>query len=272
MVEKVPNVKHLAPVIIGGMEGSGTRVISWLVEDLGVDMQPALFEMSFKPFDDFCKHRHIKFLKGVWPDEKREPSFALLRDAVLAHPRAKENPPHRWGMKSPRSLSLFPWLQVALPSAKFIHIMRFPGDVNFGRKKNYVGWFQGMIPDVYTDFEEKYFWVWKSLNGRVYDHCKRRIPERYMVIHEEDLFFHQPQVIQRLTDFLETEKAFKWNDIRHPKPRKTIGRFERDGGTIPNFARRELEAFGYKEGVEENKKRRPWSDNEPGECRTVGGG
>ena len=114
--------KHLPPpVVVGGVGGSGTRLVVQLLQGLGVSMGRHLNEskdaMPFVPVYD----NHINnYLKGsINPTKLVDELLIALLDHQSPSPDAG-----LWGWKNPRSIYLLPLLDELFEGMRFIHVVR----------------------------------------------------------------------------------------------------------------------------------------------------
>jgi hypothetical protein len=158
-----------APVAVGGVGGSGTRLIARLMMDLGYfmggDLNESLdnlwFTLLFKrpmvltaPDDSFSKlvSLFVGRMSGEW---KVDPSSAELIDALVHENRLPEFPPEwvrdratslvdghgvaageRWGWKEPNTHFIVPRLRRSLSGLKYIHVMRNGLDMAHSSNQN----------------------------------------------------------------------------------------------------------------------------------------
>jgi hypothetical protein len=170
-------VEDSAPVIIGGLGGSGTRLVTELLQKEGVcfggDMNDFLDNLWFsllfvrktillKPFEDVRRLVWI-FTNAMRhglpiPDEllplvdeaamyDRGPSLrkAVLDGAreTLLNSRVVHNAQGLWGWKQPNSHILIPLLNQHIPRMKFIYVLRNGLDMAFSYNKNQLTYFWG---------------------------------------------------------------------------------------------------------------------------------
>lgn len=158
-----------APVVIGGVGGSGTRLIARLMMDLGYFMggdlnesldnlwftllfkRPVLLAASDK---DFAKLAHI-FRVRMTGEQRLDPCSLDLIESLARENRLPEfspqwiqerantfitgtgaQPGQKWGWKEPNSHFFIERLRGALPGLKYIHVIRNGLDVAHSANQN----------------------------------------------------------------------------------------------------------------------------------------
>ncbi len=122
-----------APLVIGGVGGSGTRVYRKIVEAAGYTMLTAPW-----PLHHFSRREHhdnyflLKYFYARWVDRYL---LGELKPAELKQMRLElktllvlSGPAHYgrglWGWKNPRTLYLLPFLNELYPDMRYIHVIR----------------------------------------------------------------------------------------------------------------------------------------------------
>lgn len=120
---------------------------------------------------------------------------------------------------SPQVTFLGPLINQLLPHARFIHLIRNPGDfIRSGMRRN---WYSGsphdrtriyprMDTDCYAKWPaltpfQKNVWLWTETNRWVADFGKTVSPERWLCIRSEDLFSGNFDTLERFFAFLVQE-------------------------------------------------------------------
>lgn len=165
------NEKNISPLVIGGLGGSGTRVIAQLVNDLGFYLGSHLNEpldnlwftfflrrpKSFNSFDDKkitqsvflfdltmknkmpinartkIKLYKIAFEFIVYNYVKGKERFHFPIRCIRSIENQKEDFNYNyWGWKEPNSHLFIPQLSIQYPNMKYIHVIRHPLDIMYG--------------------------------------------------------------------------------------------------------------------------------------------
>jgi len=155
------------PVLVSGMENSGTRVAVWYLQSLGIDMGEDLFqEMSWKPIDSWVRKNLFLYFAQEIPDKLME---ERLFGNLLTHSMKTKF----WGFKSPRSIYLHKFLKERIPSLKFIHIIRDGRDVSdkFVNMAIEDASAMGLLPskssNSFLNIYDKYLYIWGKINEAV---------------------------------------------------------------------------------------------------------
>jgi Sulfotransferase family len=124
-----------APVVIGGVGGSGTRVIARIVRRagyfLGTNLTGAEDAVEFWEFYDRWINRFL--LRKQVPLSREERILMKLdwERRLARHLLVLPSPDSRWGWKNPRSILLLAFFHETYPDMKFIHVVRDGRDMAF---------------------------------------------------------------------------------------------------------------------------------------------
>lgn len=133
------------PILIGGVGGSGTRLVARILGDIGLPMGgPLNNELDALPFEMVCEAFTTPVLEQTGsPNYSLEVIDPALRSRVL---RALElaaathvealSATGIWVAKSPRLLHFMPFLAVAFPGARFVHVVRDGRDMALSLNQN----------------------------------------------------------------------------------------------------------------------------------------
>ncbi|HEX5761361.1 MAG TPA: sulfotransferase [Thermoanaerobaculia bacterium] len=241
-----------APVVIGGMGGSGTRVYHHICALAGFSM--GIWNHS-RSRDCMPLHRWFfsrwgeAYLSGDLPPAELRRMRRRCRLCLrLANPR--QGVP--WGFKDPRTLYLLPFFDELYPGMRFIHALRDGRDHAFYRKFPYRAFEPHLLSPEETRLEEhcRKALHWARLNRRAEAWGESRMPGRYLVSRLEDLCLDpgpevtrilaflgvdDPQVTERCVQAVSSPSSLgRW---RHEPPELV----ERVEGTVSE----ELERYGY---------------------------
>ena len=196
-----------APVVIGGIGGSGTRVVAQLLQccdlNMGTDLNESLDDLSFTAL--FKRQalwplaQHLPDLqealevylscRGCPPEEAVDPAHHSARALNLINKLAAETtwtdsgtleerghklatmdpPPLAWGWKEPNSHIFLPYLLQALPNMKYVHVVRNGLEMAFSSNLNQLKlWGPSLLGrPVAEESPESAFAYWCAVNKRV---------------------------------------------------------------------------------------------------------
>ena len=229
------------PIIIGGVGGSGTRVVAEIIQSLGVfignDLNKSLDNLAFTFFFKQkgileappCKlHSYINtfvrsqtnarlthtdilaiirtVLSGASPHSlpwKVKRAKFMLRQRS-ANPLTKQHQ-HRWGWKEPNSHFFIEALNKALPNMRYIHVIRHGFDMAFSKNQNQARfWGPYLLNKPYEPTPSYLFDFWCTVNQRV---INGSIPfkERFYLLNYDELCKNPVPETIKLANFLSAE-------------------------------------------------------------------
>jgi hypothetical protein len=229
------------PVAIGGIGGSGTRLIAAMLKELdffiGSDLNMALdnlwFTMLFKRLatldcsDDYffvlsdifekgmrCgavfDENQIRIICGLEFQSYFGDTEQWLRDRVnsLLASRESISKHYRWGWKEPNTHIHLNRLFKYFPEMKYIHVMRNGLDMAFSDNQNQLrlwgGRLLGRDMEVTPYFALKY---WRKVHERILN-IGSQLGGNFLLLNYDD-FCNTPEIgIRNLLDFLEVDTGF----------------------------------------------------------------
>ncbi len=222
-------------IAIGGVGGSGTRVVADIIRQLGYELGPDLnepldnlwFTLLFKyrdafEMDDAAFTRHYEIFKTAMTGGDISTLLdARLAETLLTADRANQcaadwlhtridnlrrpNPAPatgRWGWKEPNTHILLPQLLRAEPSLHYIHVVRSGPDMAFSPNQNQLRlWGPITLGARYEDTPRGSlrFWLWT--HQRILN-LQQTYPTQLHLIAFEQLCTHPTQAIRSLTQSL----------------------------------------------------------------------
>jgi hypothetical protein len=236
-----PSLSDAAPVVVGGVGGSGTRVIAQLLQsldfDMGSDLNESLDDLSFTAL--FKR-------PSLWPIDQHLPQLEEALDVYLAsrghkstswisqaqqNARAAEllkstrqksewietgnlsdreqflttasQPKFLWGWKEPNAHIPLPFLLAALPNMKYIHVTRHGLDMAYSSNQTQLKiWGPRLLGRfVDSDSPEDSLAFWCNSHARVLD-LKERFASRVLLFSFETLFCDVDSTLIKLCNFL----------------------------------------------------------------------
>jgi hypothetical protein len=264
---------YTSPVVIGGIGGSGTRLIAQCLRDLGfflgIDLNESndnlWFTLLFKrieilsatddEFDEltdiFYKGmtgssplttKQIELINGLALQDRKQYSVNWLRQRIhsLLSNQVLLNQFTKWGWKEPNSHIVLDRLRIRFKDMKYIHVVRNGLDMAYSKNQSQLelwgGHFIGNSCKITPYNSLKY---WCNVHRRVLD-IGKSMGTDFLFLNYDDFCLNPENGIKQLCDFIgvvatniQTHDLAKI--IRLPK---TIGRFKQYG--INNFDKKDV--------------------------------
>jgi len=235
-----PVLSDAAPVVLGGIGGSGTRVVTQLLQSLGFDMGSDLnqslddlgFTALFKRPSLWPLEDHLPQLNEALsiylgsrgqtntsiPSGKHATRVAQLLDITrsagewidtgdlyerqecLATP---SKPTPLWGWKEPNTHMLLPFLVAALPNMKYIHVTRHGLDMAHSSNQTQLKlWGAHLLGRaVDTNSADDSLAFWCAAHDRLLQ-VRERSQKQILVLPFESLFEEPDVILTHLCNFL----------------------------------------------------------------------
>lgn len=246
-------------VLIGGMCGSGTRVLSRCLRNLGVFMGSHLNKSEDSvPFIPFyytwtplvlAKAPHLP--ESVLINLKEE-----LYTCLNAHLEGFQDRSQIWGLKNPRSIHLLDLWLTEFPNMKFIHFIRDGLDMAFadGQALEHHYMHRRTLledRDFYYVGSSNMALFWARLNQVAAAHGARYGDERYLLVRLEDMYDKPEETMRAILGFLgisvvDSQVRTATRDVQKPE---TAGRWRfrppHEIYAVMSLIRPALEQFGY---------------------------
>ena len=236
-----PSLSDAAPVVVGGVGGSGTRVIAQLLQsldfDMGSDLNESLDDLSFTAL--FKR-------PSLWPIDQHLPQLEEALDVYLAsrghkstswisqahqNARAAEllkssrqknewietgdlsdreqflttasQPKSLWGWKEPNAHIPLPFLMAALPHMKYIHVTRHGLDMAHSSNQTQLRVWGAQLLGRAVDAgsTDDSFAYWCATHERVLT-LQERANQQTLILPFEGLFTHADSTLDKLCSFL----------------------------------------------------------------------
>lgn len=257
------------PVAIGGVGGSGTRLVARLLMEagffLGSDLngsndnlwftllfkRPEILSATDREFGELlqifvdrmtgggtCTPSQSAMVRRLASDDRLDhPAewLAARADSLLAS-GASAGPQRAWGWKEPNTHIVIDRLIRLLPGMKYIHVVRNGLDMAYSTNQNQLRlWgphFLGNHFDVSPFWSLKY---WHVVHERLLRLCAP-MGERFLLLNYDRMCLDPENEISRLLGFLGWDKAGSRFDIerlfRLVEVPASIGRFRREGTAV----------------------------------------
>ena len=246
-----------APVVIGAVGGSGTRVFVRIARHGGIFMGSCLnsFEDS-EPLIEFYDRWMRPYLASGCrvPEAERVSMRADLVRCLETHLGAIPEPTMSWGIKVPKSLLMIRFWHEIFPDLRFTHVVRDGLDMAYSADGNQLSQYGDLIlaPELQSRPRAvRAIAYWSAVNLDAADFGEARLPRRYLRTRFEDLCADPARVIAQLFDFWEApNRGAVSRAVREVCPPVTIGRWRaspREEVTqLVEVGRCALDRFGYR--------------------------
>lgn len=252
------------PVVIGGLGGSGTRLIAAILQQLNFDMGSDLnrtndnlaFTFLFKRPELWPVQEHIPeirqamdvfFKTGFFRTPLDNKEIRLIHEIArinsLKHPadwleKRLENlekqskhlqQPTHWGWKEPNTHIFLPALADCVAELKYIHVMRHGLDMANSTNQSQVNLWGHLLTgeEITGPTPQISFHYWCAVHRRVLQ-VSRNMRSRFYLLNYDDFCFQPEQELGSLLDYLEMEVADKVFSelVQMVNPPATIGRYK----------------------------------------------
>jgi hypothetical protein len=245
-----------APLFIGGIGGSGTRIFAQIAQHaglfMGTKLNKALDSRTFGPvYGRWCGATLRSNNILPWYQRfARDIDFSI---AQIRHCAALPSLNQPWGAKNPRTILMLPYLSLKFPEMKFLHVLRDGRDMAFSKNQNQLLKYGEILLD--SEGQSKLpqpvraIKFWGLINGRASHFGESKMQNRYMRVNFEDLCNDPLATLGRIFDFLDNPSADLGAFVAEVQKPPTIGRWRNyDPDTVSqviNAGRAMLEQFGY---------------------------
>jgi len=200
------SVYNHCPISIGGVGGSGTRVVAAIAKSLGVYMGSTVN----------TAHDNLEFVKSrVLLGES---DSTLRRRNIMKELRNFEERMHHdyleqnnyrdnWGWKVPGQFHLLRYTADYFPELKYIHVIRNGLDMAFSKNLNQLrnwGDFHGIAVDDPKD-PVLALQYWISANQFAVDEGAKYLGNRFLLLNFDDLCSKPDETIEKVTAFISSE-------------------------------------------------------------------
>lgn len=133
--ERRENLATLSPVVVMGRGHSGTRVLTWVCEFLGLrlgtDPDRVTGDAEDLTFTRQIKKIAMRSLGVTRVEQVGERERVQFERAVHAHVLGRGQPRGLWGWKFPETYLIAPCVHLTFPHARYLHLVRDGRDLAF---------------------------------------------------------------------------------------------------------------------------------------------
>ena len=253
-------------VVIGASGGSGSRVLCRLAIECGIDMgnhlNKALDALALVPFYEatintvLARTGSLDYSLAQLPADERQRSLAILERCLRTHRAQSGRRVHSkpWGFKNPRSLYVLPFLAVALPGFRFVHLVRDGRDIALSTNQNQAAkHFDALMGgNERVDSAVDSARLWSKANRQVRTWAEANLGPRYHLLQFEALCAMPHEEIARFARFLgqtlDPPRIAQLAEL--VRPPTSLGRWRKappaQQQKLTAAARAGLEAFDYR--------------------------
>lgn len=204
------NALGVAPILVGAVGGSGTRVVARILARVGFFIGAHRNDAEdSEPVMDFYNVWLRRYLAcgGVLPPADAASAARDFQHAIDGHRVGIAGPETPWAVKVPRSILMLPFWRAAFPETHFIHVIRSGLDLAYSNDGNQVRMFGDLLlPEEEQNLPRplRAMAYWKTANMRTADAGATLFGPRYHMVRFEDLCRSPVESIASLTSFMGT--------------------------------------------------------------------
>ncbi len=212
IIEKKRFLRQMTPVIIMSRGHSGTRLLSWALNcleiQMGVEENLQTGDVNYTAFTDKIKRIAIDNIGITSLEEIREKDSQRFQTAVLDYYSQLSSPSGAWGWKFPETYLIAPYVYNTFPEAYYIHMIRDGRDIAFkthstDNPKRKIG--RAMLKTFKLEEYPHHLQAAISWANQVdnFDQFRKAVPEmRIFDLKFEDLCLKPVEVLKSLCKFL----------------------------------------------------------------------
>ena len=273
------------PIVVGGLGGSGTRVVAAVLRQAGVFIGGCLNESldnlwftllfrrpkSIRGFDHTPLLPHLEMLvkrmhgRTKWTQTEKAMlrrcavEFVLnnyVRSSRIGFPYRvynsffNDHPTARktWGWKEPNAHIFLPLLAERFPNLRYVHVLRHPLDIAFGKNHLQLHNWKHLFRITETNEHRAAIMYYDAANQRAMEIGKRLGGERFLLLKHETICGDSKVAIDSLLSFcgLNANAALRETLYAIPKQDNILTRYaEHDFSAMLPLAADVASRFGY---------------------------
>lgn len=191
------------PIAIGGVGGSGTRVVAAVVEELGLYLGD-----NRNRAGDNLDYPGLERNLAVTPQPAptvSDAEMAAFHRSMVDGAVAAGFPPSRWGWKNPPTFLNLDRFAAAFPGLRYVHVVRHGLDMALGRNQNQVRRWGHLFEVRWGEptRERSSLAYWLRANRWALAEGERLLGDRFVVLSFDDLVRAPARSIEVLADLLD---------------------------------------------------------------------
>jgi sulfotransferase family protein len=236
---RILDVPPGGPGVIGATGGSGTRVVARVARAGGMFIGKRLNRsddaVDFGAYSDAWINRFVTRAD----DAVLGPMTDSLEQLLAEHLAGRRREP-AWGWKEPRSIYLLPFLHGAMPSLRFLHVVRDGRDMAFSSNQQQPAKHgeAALGTGEEASEAERSIALWAHVNTQAADYGERVLGAAYARIRYEDLCLDPEPAIEQVLAFFALEGDPRKLARKEVKPPSSLGRWRHeDPGVVAGLER-----------------------------------
>ncbi|MDA1667629.1 hypothetical protein BK767_04375 [Bacillus thuringiensis serovar kyushuensis] len=206
MKENEKNIFN-GPVVIGGIGGSGTRVVAKLLKTMGYYFGDS----------DECTNDNIDFFHLFGDPDWFKQNYKINNEGIIRRLRMFEshmlmsyekNKYLGWGWKNPSTHIYIEFLHQYFKEIKYIHVIRHGLEMVYSNNQNQIyKWGDLYDLDYSLNQERLRLQYWFKSNKKAMELGKKLFNQNFLLINFNDLCISPQKEINSLIEFLNVEKS-----------------------------------------------------------------
>jgi hypothetical protein len=200
-------IKNTQPILIGGVGGSGTRVIAQLLQHcaifIGNDLNHALDNMTVAR--QFSGMRDTVLNKSLSELEKQHTIHLIITNFCTELLNQIDNNNYNgWGWKIPANFMLLPYFATLYPQIKYIHVIRHGLDMAYSNNQNQLhNWGRYFDITTYnTAIAKASLQYWIKANHLAITNGQQLLGDNFFLLNFDTLCQSPKETIAQLIEFL----------------------------------------------------------------------
>ncbi|WP_062047162.1 sulfotransferase [Bacillus sp. JCM 19034] len=201
--------KRNSPIVIGGVGGSGTRVVAEILKALGYYLGPLNKANDNRKFASYFRQPDWFFAKSQNNKQAIYSRLQRFEDEMVN--QLEKTDKIGWGWKNPITHIYLPFLMNHFPNLRYIHVIRNGLDMAYsGNKEQLKRWgafYQIPKPTNKTELVQSSLDYWIKANKRALNLCQDKLKKRALIIRFESLCNQPEEEINKIISFLKLSQT-----------------------------------------------------------------